>query len=156
MVLPDNGRTIFLFLNGDLYLKGTNTLGKSERLKSRKLTESLFGGGKSFSVYPIKVVYLFTSQPDWRFPVQAGFSASGRLFKKSVDRNRIKRLLRETYRVQKGTLYQTCSQQAVQLAVFFLYTGKELPNYQPLHQKMQQALVKLTDAALLSAENPIH
>ena len=76
------------------------TFGKQEKLKSRKLIERLFEEGKSVKKYPIRLVYLQTDHTS-DLPAQVGFSVPKRHFKRAVDRNRIKRLLREAYRIQK-------------------------------------------------------
>ncbi|WP_315818753.1 ribonuclease P protein component [Paraflavitalea speifideaquila] len=80
------------------------TLGKQERLKSRKLIDQLFKEGRSFSVFPYRVYYLVRHasalQPNNILP-QFGVGVSTRNFKHAVDRNRIKRVTREAYRVQK-------------------------------------------------------
>ena len=77
--------------------------------------------------------------------LQAAFSVSTRHFKKAVDRNRIKRLLRETYRLHKHTLQQKLAEEDKNVAVFFIYTAKELPEYQVILEKMKLALGKLED-----------
>jgi ribonuclease P protein component len=122
-------------------------LGKEERLKSRKLIERVFREGKSFAIFPFRVYYapLPASGPVPRpFPhLQAGFGASSRNFKKAVDRNRIKRLSREAYRLQKQALYEWLREKDQTLAVFFIYTGKELPEYDIVREKIGLALQKL-------------
>ena len=75
--------------------------------------------------------------------LQAGFGVSSRHFKKAVDRNRIKRLSREAYRLQKGPLLQRLEEKGRSMAVFFLYTGKELPEYAIVSEKIGVALQKL-------------
>src|SRR5689334_5548279 len=91
---------------------------KAERLKSRKQIEALFAGGKSVSVFPVRAVYelLPAEEPG----LKVGVSASKRYFKKAVDRNRIKRLLRETYRLQKEELVLQVKEAGLSGAVFFL------------------------------------
>lgn len=118
------------------------TLGKHERLKSRKLLEQMFKEGKSFFVHPIKVYY----QPlpaEATVSLQAAFGVSARAFKKAVDRNRIKRLLREAYRLQKPMLATAITNSDKKLAVFFLYVGKELPEYELVKEKMEVILNRL-------------
>src|SRR5205809_6624659 len=93
---------------------------KKEKLKSRKRIEELFAKGKSFSVFPVKVFFTVATAGSFE-PVQAGVGVSARNFKKAVDRNRIKRLLRECYRLNKSGLYETAASEAKAVAAFFLY-----------------------------------
>jgi ribonuclease P protein component len=116
------------------------TLGKEERLKSRKIIEEIFNEGKSFASGSIRVNYLFTEKGPG---LQFGAGASTRNFKKSVDRNRIKRRLRESWRLQKLDLSKLLLQQNRKLAVFFIYTGKELPEYKAVYDATAKAIIKL-------------
>ena len=74
--------------------------GRKEKLKSRKQIDELFLQGKSFSVYPLRVTYRFISSDTPG--VQVGVTAGKKYFKRAVDRNRMKRLMREAYRLQKA------------------------------------------------------
>ncbi|HEY4110451.1 ribonuclease P protein component [Puia sp.] len=76
-------------------------------------------------------------------PLQAGFGASARNFKKAVDRNRIKRLGREAYRLQKGALLEQLTAKGLSMAVFFVFIGKELPDYPTVSARIGVALQKL-------------
>ena len=118
-----------------------NTLGKQERLKSKKLIERLYTEGKSIKVFPFRLVFLQTEHTS-DFPTQFGFSVSKRKFKKAVDRNRIKRLMRETYRLQKSIIYNN-----LELPHVFMisYIGAEEFPYQELYQKMEKLLNLLVD-----------
>jgi ribonuclease P protein component len=116
-----------------------HTFSRSERLKSAKQIEALFGSGKSFPLFPFRVFYRWESQEG--LP-QAGVGASKRNFKRAVDRNRIKRLIREGYRLQKQVLYQ--SEAAPGLRVFILYTGKDLPAFDLVLEKVGVILQKLS------------
>ena len=81
-----------------------HTLGKLERLKSKKLIEKLYQDGNSVKSFPLRMMYLQTAHTS-DFPAQVGVSVAKRNFKLAVDRNRIKRLMREAYRLQKEIVY---------------------------------------------------
>ena len=120
--------------------KPTYTLGKNERLKSRKAIEQLFTNGKSFSLFPFKVVYQKSTNSK---QLQTAFSVSKRHFKKAVNRNHIKRLMREAYRLQKKELQNQLQQSNTGLAVFILYVNKELPEHTFVVSKMNAVLKRL-------------
>ena len=114
-----------------------------EKLKSRKLLNAIFAKGKSFSFYPIKVIYQRIDSPLDNL-LQVGVGVSSRHFKKAVDRNRIKRLLREAYRTQKKILVFT-EPAPTKKILFFLYVGKELPDAALIQSKMAVALQKISE-----------
>ncbi|CAN5674863.1 ribonuclease P protein component [soil metagenome] len=121
------------------------TLGKNERLKSRKAIDQLFKEGKSLSLFPLRIIYQKMIQPQHTtvFNLQAGFTVSTKHFKKAADRNRIRRLIREAYRLQKNELQQTLSKGEIKLDIFFIYTGKEVPDYAIIFEKIKIAIDKL-------------
>jgi ribonuclease P protein component len=123
-------------------MASTYSYNKTEKLKSRKTLNELFTKGKSFSVSPVKLFYTITEDDQ---TIKAGVGVSARNFKKAVDRNRIKRLLRECYRLNKLSLHTTVAAKQKAVSVFFLYVGKELPDYAMLNEKMQIALTKLEE-----------
>jgi ribonuclease P protein component len=131
--------------------KPTYILGKNERLKSRKEIEQLFTVGKSFSLFPFKVIYknhaADEKQSTNKDRLKAAFSISKRHFKKASDRNRIKRLMRETYRLQKMELQNQLRQSNVGLTVFILYVSGELPDYEVMFSKMNIVLARLQKIA---------
>ena len=118
------------------------TLNTTERLKRRKIIEQLFGEGRAVAAFPIRVQYKMVDEL-LTVPLQAGFSVSSRNFKRAVDRNRIKRLMREAYRLQKAPLEQALQTKQRKLALFLIYTGKELPEYALIKEKTEAVLTKL-------------
>jgi ribonuclease P protein component len=132
-----------------LETKQRYTFKKDEKLKSRKTIEQLFKEGKSFSNFPFRVLWQFTEAA--KTPIQTGFAVSSKHFKKAVDRNRIKRLMREAYRLQKNELQSLLTQQQKQLAVFIIYVGNEIPDYNFILKKTDDVLkrlIKLTNENL--------
>jgi ribonuclease P protein component len=115
------------------------TLGKKERLKSRKSLDQLFSEGQKFSVAPFRVFWLPVAEKGLR----ASVGVSAKNFKRSVDRNRIKRQIRESYRLQKAELVAKVDSSEKGLNIFFIYTEKELPAFIVLKEKMQVALKKI-------------
>ena len=113
-----------------------NTLGKEERLKSKKLIESLYAEGKSIKNFPLRLIYLQAEHTS-NFPVQAGFSVPKRNFKSAVSRNRIKRLLKEAYRLQKTVVYGGVDKPYV---FMISYIGKEELAYDVIYSKMNKLL----------------
>jgi ribonuclease P protein component len=110
-----------------------NTFRKEEKLKKKKLITELFVRGKSISVFPLKMIYLEFDH-DSTYKIQAGVSVSKRNFKKAVDRNRIKRLMRESYRKNKYLIYN--SEDTKKHIFMFIYQGKNEVTYQVMEEKM--------------------
>lgn len=115
------------------------TFNKLERLKSKKRIEQLFTEGKSLTAYPLKLVFL-ELEHDSPAKIQAGVSVSKRNFKRAVDRNRIKRLMREAYRKNRQIIYG--SEDTKKQIFMFIYQGKKEPSYQLVEQKMKELLTK--------------
>ncbi|MBE7173679.1 MAG: ribonuclease P protein component [Williamsia sp.] len=128
------------------------TFSKQERLKSRKLIGQLFKEGRSFNIFPFKTYYLFPEERD-AF-LQAGFVVPSKLFKKAVHRNRIKRLMKEAYRFEKKVLEQSLVNKQNRLAVFFVYTGRELPLFAQVSGSMRSIIQKLT--RIVHEKAPVH
>lgn len=117
------------------------TLGKQERLKSRKVIEQVFSEGKKFNAGLLRAHYLPGKASQ---PLSFGVAVSSRIFSSAVDRNRIKRLIREAYRLQKLSLQKNLLERAMHLDVFVVYTGKQLPEYEEIYQNMQKLLLQLS------------
>ena len=127
------------------------TLGKQERMKSRKQIEHLFKAGKTVSAQPLRLYYVLQPLPAEECSLLFGVAVGTKHFKRAVHRNRVKRLIREAWRLQKNELQQQLQQSGLQMQVFVLYTGKELPAYQLIYDKTTIALQKLEELRVQSA-----
>lgn len=117
------------------------TLSKLERLSSLKEIEILFTEGKSLVKYPIRLVWREVSEPRLS-QVQVMFSVSKKKFSKAVDRNRVKRLMRESYRLLKPDFYQTMpAGRSFHLGL--VYTGSEILEFQVIQKSLSKALERL-------------
>ena len=117
-------------------------LGKRDRLKSRREIDTLFEKGKNFTVFPLRVIYRF--EPSQNLPtLQAGVTTSKRHFKKAVDRNRVKRLLREAYRLQKNLLKEELEARNLNGFLFFVYTDATIAPFALINERMQACLKRL-------------
>ncbi|MCE2823906.1 MAG: ribonuclease P protein component [Sediminibacterium sp.] len=123
-------------------MAGTFSYNKFEKLKSRKQIELLFAKGKSISAFPVKVFYLPVDHTPVH-PVQVGVGVSARNFKKAVDRNTIKRRMREAYRLHKLPIHEHLVAQQKSVAVFILWIDKQMPTTAALQDLMPAVIEKL-------------
>lgn len=123
-------------------MAGTFSYNKFEKLKSRKQIELLFAKGKSISAFPVKVFYLPVEHTPVH-PVQVGVGVSARNFKKAVDRNTIKRRMREAYRLHKLPIHEHLVAQQKSVAVFILWIDKQMPTTAALQDLMPAVIEKL-------------
>lgn len=110
-----------------------STFQKREKLKSEKLIALLFEEGSTISEFPIRLFFLKTKfNDDARF--KTAVSVSKRSFKSAVKRNRIKRLLREAYRLNKSHYFNNSKGQ---YALMILYLGKDMPDFNLINTKLK-------------------
>lgn len=118
-----------------------NTFKKTERLKSKKIIESLFKSGQSFSKFPIRIVYTaFPKDFNTEFPAQFTLSVPKRSFPKAVDRNRIRRQVREAYRLNKHFLYDELNNYEQRFAIMFIYQARQELPYSQIENGVRKVL----------------
>ena len=114
--------------------------GKDARLKSRKTIQRVFAEGKSVLANNIKAIWI-NDNPE--ATLQTGITVSSRHFKKATDRNRIKRLIREAFRLQKHELEAFLNHQQSRMSVFLMFVGKDLPTQQQMHTAVSNLINKI-------------
>jgi len=119
------------------------TFKKEEKLKSKKLIEELFEKGKIIHHHPFKVLFQLTNNPEFAYPAKIGISVSKKNFKRAVDRNYLKRKIREAYRCNKSDLYNSLNHIDQKLYFFVIYTAKHDIDYSEIDLAMISLLKKL-------------
>lgn len=129
-----------------------NTLHKSERLDKKKVIEKLFAGGsRSFSVFPLRVVYLPVEELE--APASILVSVSKRRFKRAVKRNRVKRQIREAYRLNKHGLLDVLADKRCRLAIAFIYLSDQLVESSLIAERMKTALARIAEKVAAASDD---
>jgi ribonuclease P protein component len=119
------------------------TFKKEERLCNKKLIDGLFHNGSSFLCYPYKASWMLADGGQ-EFPVQIVFSVAKKRYKRAVDRNLVKRRMREAYRLNKqAQLYDVLNGAGKKLVLSISYIGKEISPYDFFEKKMLKLLTQL-------------
>jgi ribonuclease P protein component len=126
------------------------TLSAGERLKREQHIKALFLRGTALSVFPVRMIWKLVEAEE-PFPVRAGFSAPKKKFRHASDRNRIKRLLREAWRLQQPPVREVVPP-GRQLHVFILFTDKTLPGYDTVFAAVGKGIAQIQKA--LANEHP--
>lgn len=119
-----------------------NTFHKQERLCSKKQIDLLFSKGKSQLSYPVKVIFIDTPVA-LQFPAQAMFVVPKRQFKKAHDRNKLKRRMREVYRLNKKIIYGTLQANGKKIIIAFIYVGKKIEEFPVIEKAMLKQIILL-------------
>lgn len=117
---------------------------KRERIVSRKLMDELFGGDHSHAVvaFPLKAVYMVKEHPDGHAPVEVLISVPKKHFKHAVDRNRVKRQVREAYRKQKQLLINGLGSEK-KLAVAFIWMSDQKITSEEVDGRIKNILTRI-------------
>ncbi len=119
-----------------------NGLTKKERISGKKEIDFLFGKGNSFIAYPLRVVYIerdcdkISGEPVASIMI----SVSKKKFRRAVKRNRLKRLIKESYRLNKSRLIENLKNQGKFISIAFLYLSNEEKTYAEIETAVQKAL----------------
>lgn len=120
------------------------TFRKTERLCSKIEIEELFSNGSSFYLYPFRVKYLIAKR-EYGLP-KVLFSVPKKKFKRAIDRNLIKRRLREAYRLNKSGLTTSFQEADIQVTIAFIYTDSEKNSFDILENKLNLVFERLVQA----------
>ena len=118
-----------------------NTYGKQEKLKSKKIIDLLFEEGKSVKAFPLRMVFIESSLPYEDIAIQCGVSVAKRNHKLAVTRNQLKRLMRESYRINKTKI----DTKGITFAVLILYTSRDVLSFEEINKAMVKLLKRFQD-----------
>lgn len=121
-----------------------HTFGKKEKLKSKIALERTFTQGRKVKAYPI-IARLSESTHEGDFPFQVATTVSKRKFRKAVSRNRIKRLMREAWRLNKHKLESNWKSGDSKEALIFLYIGNHIPTFEECMNNIGKIVDVLVD-----------
>ena len=135
-----------------------HTLSKTERLKSYKRIRILFAQGQKFKVFPLVVYFLLRVEEVEGVEgvegiLQMGVSVGKKHFKRAVDRNLLKRRIREAYRKQNHDVKETLTASGISMDIFLVYSNARISDYAEIDLAMQQGLTILLEK--IKTQTPI-
>jgi len=120
------------------------TFTKDERLSSRKIITSLFELGNVITIPPFRLNWMITPLAS-SSPAQIAFGVPVKNFRSAVDRNRIKRQLREVYRKNKMPVYALLKSRNKQCALMIVFIGKTKPSFAEIEKKLTLTLLRFEE-----------
>lgn len=128
----------------EVFFMGAYTFGKHERLKSRTSIQELFLNGKVLYSPPVKILYKLAQEAENEsFPVKCGVSVSKKKFRKAVERNLLKRRMRESYRQSKNFLIWYVVENSLTVNIFILFHSDREMSYAEIDKGIKKGLEKL-------------
>lgn len=128
-----------------------NKYAKNEKLKSKKSIDLLFSKGKFINAFPIRVIYISKSEQEG-IPVNMGVTVSKKNIKLAVNRNLIKRRVREAYRLNNNELKTYLLNANSELNIMFIYTSKQILPYKEIEDKIKVLLTRLIELSEVVSE----
>ncbi len=129
----------------------TPKFSKKERLKSQNKIQQLFEKGNQFNHFPFRIIWQFEKQFNPELCAQIGISVSKRKIKKAVERNRIKRKIKEIYRKNKVLIYNSLNEFKQSIYFMVIYNSTEDLNYAEMEKELLKALHKMVKQLRSSA-----
>ena len=120
-------------------MNNRHTFNKTERISFNREIDCLFKQGETFISYPLRIVYL-EQMPNSRAKVSVLINVPKKKIKHAVERNRMKRLIREAYRLNKTSMIEYCNKKEVDLLIAFLFIGKKLYEWEEIEVSMKKVL----------------
>lgn len=121
------------------------TFGKEERLKSSLHIQELLKNGQSISAFPFKIFWGESKDPHQKFPAKTAILVPKRKFKRAVDRNFMKRRIREAYRQNKNLIYEPLQEMEMDMNIVILLLTDEFISFEKLDTGIRALLSKLAD-----------
>lgn len=115
-----------------------------EKLKSKKDIEHLFKQGKSINAFPLRAIYVKTSEVK-NIAINAGVSVSKKNIKLAVNRNLIKRRMREAYRLNNSAIKTHLQNNEIEMNLMFIYSAKEILSYKIIEEKIKTLLTRIIE-----------
>ena len=126
-------------------MTATEGLPKYERICKENDIQALFDKGQGISVYPFRVVYLFRHEENHPVTVRVLVSVSKKRFHHAIKRNRVKRLIRESWRRNKAPLYELCQRDNISVDVALVYTATVIHSYEEMLAKTKKAVHEIVN-----------